>query len=231
MTMTLTQVRGLVRDISDLDTTDLPDSLLDTYVKEGFQRIVALERQYPFYEEEYTLTTVANTQAYTIATLGDIREIISITDTASAGVRLQMIAHDDAEETWLGDANVASRPLFYTIWKKKIYLWPKPAGIYTLTARAYRNPLYTWLDSPYNTAVDADEWFHVMLGYFVLARVFQRQEDPQMSAMYMQSFEQGVGIARRDIMAMPSAGPLILSGGRKHPSFDRWLKSLGQSQW
>lgn len=230
MAMTLTSIRSLVRDISDLDATDLPNSLLDTYVREGFQRIVALERQYPFYEEEYTLTTVANTQTYTISTLGDIREIISITDTSSSGVRLQMIAHDDAEETWLGDANVASRPLFYTIWKKKIYLWPKPAGIYTLTVRAYRNPLYTWLDSIL-VAVDADEWFHVQLAYFVLARVFQRQEDPQMSAMYMQSFEQGVGISRRDVMATPSARPLILSGGRIAPSFDRWLLSLGQNQW
>lgn len=229
MTMTLLEVRALVRDVSDLDTTDLPNSLLDSYIKEGFQRIVSLERQYPFYEADYTLATVANARAYTIATIGDIREVISVIDSANSGARLQMISHDDAEQTWLGSNDTASRPLFYSVWKKQINLWPKPAGIYSLSIRAYRNPLYTWLTVT-TDPVDADEWFHVLLAYFVLARVYQRFEDTQMAAMYMSSFEQGVGIARRDLMAMPSAKPLILSGGRAYPSFDRWLHSLG-SQW
>ena len=68
----------MVRDISDLDTVDLPNSLLDTFIKEAFQRIVALERRWPFYQETYTLNTVANQRPYTISAIGDIREIISI---------------------------------------------------------------------------------------------------------------------------------------------------------
>ncbi len=47
MAMSLTDVRLMVRNISDLDTTDLPNSVLDDFVKEAFQRIIVLERRWP----------------------------------------------------------------------------------------------------------------------------------------------------------------------------------------
>ncbi len=97
MAMSLTAVRLMVRNISDLDTTDLPNSVLDDFVKEAFQRIIVLERRWPKYQESYTFNTVANQRAYTISTIGDIREVISLVDTSTSGNRLTMIAYDDAE--------------------------------------------------------------------------------------------------------------------------------------
>lgn len=227
-TMTLTDIRSMVRSISDLDTTDIPNSLIDDFAKEGFQRIVSLERRWPFYQESYTFSTVANTRAYTISTIGDIREVISLVDTSTSGSRLTMIAYDNAEEIWLGNTDVASRPYFYSIWDAKIHLWPKPNAVYPITLRGYRNPTYTWYTST-SVAVDIDEWFHVLLVYFVLSRIYQRQEDPELSAMYLRSFEEGVVMARRDLMKTPSAQPLLLSGGQQYPTMRRWLQTLGST--
>ena len=100
MAMSLTDVRLMVRNISDLDTTDLPNSVLDDFVKEAFQRIIVLERRWPKYQETYTFNTVVNQRAYTIATIGDIREVISLVDTSTSGSRLTMIPYDNAEEIW-----------------------------------------------------------------------------------------------------------------------------------
>ena len=50
----------LVRDITDLDNVDLPNSLITQYLKDGFQRIVALERRWPMYETSYSFNTVAD---------------------------------------------------------------------------------------------------------------------------------------------------------------------------
>jgi hypothetical protein len=75
--------------------------------------------------------------------------------------------------------------------------------------------------------IDLDECFHAMLPYFVVARVYQRQEDAQLSQMYLNSFEQGVGLARRDLMKASSAQPVIMSGGRQYPTMRRWLQTLG----
>ena len=226
MTMSLADVRTMVRNISDLDSVDLPNSIIDDAVKEAFQRIIALERRWPKYQETYTFNTVASQRPYTISTIGDIREVISLVDTSSAGSRLTMIPYDNAEDIWLGNTDVPSRPYFYAIWDAQLHLYPKPDAVYTITLRAYRNPVYTWLTDT-SEAIDLDEWFHILLAYFVLARVYQRQEDPELSAMYLKSFEEGVAMARRDLMKTPSARPLLMSGGRQYPTMRRWLQTLG----
>ena len=226
MAMSLTDVRLMVRNISDLDTTDLPNSVLDDFVKEAFQRIIVLERRWPKYQETYTFNTVVNQRPYTIATIGDIREVISLVDTTSSGSRLTMIPYDNAEEIWLGNTDVASRPYFYALWDGQLHLYAKPDAVYPITLRAYRNPLYTWLTTITNP-IDCDEWFHILLVYFVLSRVYQRQEDPDLSQMYLKSFEEGVAMARRDLMKTPSARPMLLSGGRQYPTMRRWLQTLG----
>jgi hypothetical protein len=212
--------------MADLDEVDLPDSIVDQFAREGFQRIYSLERRWPYLQETYTFSTVVNQREYTISTIGDIREIISVVDTSTAGARLTLIPYDNAEEIWLGNTDVPSRPYFYSFWDKKLQLWAKPDAVYPITVRAYRNPVYTWLSNTDET-IDLDEWFHALLPYFVLARVYQRQEDAQLSQMYMNSFEEGVGLARRDLMKASSAQPVVMSAGRQYPTMRRWLQTLG----
>jgi hypothetical protein len=226
MSITLATLRLQVRNMADLDTEDLPDTLIDQFAREGFQRIYALERRWPYLQETYTFNTVVNQREYTVSNIGDIREIISVLDTSSSGARLTLIPYDNAEEIWLGNTDVPSRPYFYSFWDKKLQLWAKPDAVYPMTVRAFRNPVYTWL-TDVNETIDLDEWFHALLPYFVLGRVYQRQEDAQLSQMYLNSFEQGVGLARRDLMKASSAQPVVMSGGRQYPTMRRWLQTLG----
>ena len=228
MSITLAQLRTQVRNMVDLDETDLPDSIVDQFAREGFQRIYALERRWPILQESYTFNTVANQREYTISTIGDIREIISVVDTSTQGARLNLIDYNEAEGIWLGNLDVASRPYFYSFWDKKLQLWAKPDIVYPMTVRAFRNPVYTWL-SNVNEAIDLDEWFHAILPYFIIARVYQRQEDSDLSAMYMRSFDEGVAFARRDLMKASSAQPVVMSGGKQYPTLQRWLQTLGRT--
>ena len=226
MSITLTQLRSQVRTMADLDEVDLPDTIVDQFAREGFQRIYSLERRWPYLQETYTFNTVVGQREYTISTIGDIREIISVVDSSTAGNRLTLIDYNQAEDIWLGNTDVPSRPYFYSFWDKKIQFWAKPDAIYPITVRAFRNPVYTWLTNT-SEAIDMDEWFHALLPYFVLARVYQRQEDAQLSQMYMNSFEEGVALARRDLMKASSAQPVIMSAGRQYPTMRRWLQTLG----
>ena len=228
MAITLTTLRSQVRDMADLDETDLSNAVIDQFAREGFQRIYALERRWPILQETYTFNTVASQREYTISTIGDIREIISVVDTSTQGARLTLIDYNDAESIWLGNLDVASRPYFYSFWDKKIQLWAKPDIVYPMTVRAFRNPVYTWL-TDITESIDLDEWFHAILPYFVLARVYQRQEDSDLANMYMKSFEEGVAFARRDLMKASSAQPVIMSGGRQYPTMKRWLQTLGRT--
>ena len=101
MTITLTTLRSQVRDMSDLDATDLSDGVIDQFAREGFQRIYALERRWPILQATYTFNTVADQREYTISTIGDIREIISVVDTSTQGARLHLIDYNQAEMVWL----------------------------------------------------------------------------------------------------------------------------------
>jgi hypothetical protein len=228
MAITLTTLRSQVRDMADLDATDLSNSVIDQFAREGFQRIYALERRWPILQETYTFNTVANQREYTVSTIGDIREIISVVDTSTQGARLSLIDYNDAESIWLGNLDVASRPYFYSFWDKKLQLWAKPDIVYSMTVRAFRNPVYTWLTN-ITQDIDLDEFFHAILPYFVLARVYQRQEDAQLAAMYLGTFEEGVAIAKRDLMKASSAQPVIMSGGKQYPTMKRWLQTLGRT--
>lgn len=228
MAITLTTLRSQVRDMADLDETDLSNAVIDQFAREGFQRIYALERRWPILQETYTFNTVADQREYTISTIGDIREIISVVDTSTQGARLSLIDYNDAEQIWLGNLDVASRPYFYAFWDKQILLWAKPDIVYPMTVRAFRNPVYTWL-SDITENIDLDEFFHAILPYFVLARVYQRQEDSDLANMYMKSFEEGVAFARRDLMKASSAQPVVMSGGRQYPTMKRWLQTLGRT--
>ena len=228
MAITLTTLRSQVRDMADLDETDLSNTIIDQFAREGFQRIYALERRWPILQETYTFNTVANQREYTISTIGDIREIISVVDTSTQGARLSLIDYNDAEQIWLGNLDVASRPYFYSFWDKKLQLWAKPDIVYPMTVRAFRNPVYTWLTNIAED-IDLDEFFHAILPYFVLARVYQRQEDSDLANMYMKSFEEGVAFARRDLMKASSAQPVVMSGGRQYPTMKRWLQTLGRT--
>lgn len=228
MAITLTTLRSQVRDMSDLDETDLSDAVIDQFAREGFQRIYALERRWPILQATYTFNTVANQREYTISTIGDIREIISVVDTSAQGARLHLIDYNQAEMVWLGNLDVAARPYFYSFWNKKLQLWAKPNIVYPMTVRAFRNPVYTWLTN-ITEDIDLDEWFHAILPYFVLARVYQRQEDSDLSNMYLKSFEEGVALARRDLMKASSSQPVVMSGGRQYPTLQRWLQTLGRT--
>ena len=228
MAITLTTLRSQVRDMADLDETDLSNTIIDQFAREGFQRIYALERRWPILQESYSFNTVADQREYTVSTIGDIREIISVVDTSTQGARLSLIDYNDAESIWLGNLDVASRPYFYSFWDKKLQLWAKPDIVYPMTVRAFRNPVYTWL-TDITENIDLDEWFHAILPYFVLARVYQRQEDSDLANMYMKSFEEGVAFARRDLMKASSAQPVVMSGGRQYPTMKRWLQTLGRT--
>ena len=226
MTITLSTLRTQVRNMADLDETDLPDSIIDQFAREGFQRIYSLERRWPYLQETFSFNTITGQREYIISNIGDIREIISVIDSSTSGNRLTLIDYNQAEDIWLGNTDVPSRPYFYSFWNKKIQFWAKPDAVYPITVRVYRNPSYDWLTST-EEEIDLDEWFHALLPYFVLSRVYQRQEDAQLSDMYMKSFEEGVGLARRDLMKASSAQPVVMSAGRQYPTMRRWLQTLG----
>lgn len=221
---------ALARDITDLDNVDLPNSLIQQYLKDGFQRIVNLERRWPMYEASYTFNTVNNQREYPISGIGsgDLREVVSLVDTSTSGNRLQMSSADVAEGIWNGSFDTPSRPLYYVEWGEIIRLYPKPDGVYPISVRGYRKPSYLWVANT-TLEIDCDERFHLPLAYYAISQAYRRQEDNEMMNSYKQSFDEAVSLARRDMMRIPSSQPLVMSSGTARFSEKYWLESLGRN--
>jgi hypothetical protein len=219
-----------VRDITDLDEADLPSSLVVSYLKDGFQRIINLERRWPFLETTYTLSTVADQRDYATSSIGsgNLREVTSVLDNSTSGNRLSLISIDEAEAVWHGSFDTPTRPLFYAEWGDVIKLYPKPDTVYPLTVRGYRKASYTWTTS-LNTEVDCDERLHNAIAYYAVAQAYKRQEDPELSNVYKQSFDEAVMLARKELMRANGHRPMVMSRGFVRPSEKYWLESLGRT--
>ena len=227
---TTAELKDFVYDILDIDTDDLPSSLVYKYLKDGFQRVINMERRWPFLESTYSLSTVANQRDYAVSAIGsgDLREVVSIVDTSSSGNRLSLMSIDEAEAVWHGSFDTASRPLFFTEWGETIKLYPKPNAVYVLTVRGYRKPNY----APFTTTtleVDCDERLHLAIAYYAISQAYKRQEDNEMASIYKQSFEEAVALARKDMMRASGHRPMIMSRGAARHSENYWLQSLGSS--
>lgn len=228
-TMTATVLRSTVRDIVDLDATDLPDSLLNLYIRDGYYRILDLEKRWSWLETSFTFTTVTDQRAYIIEnfTADPISQVSSIVDNTGVGGRLSMVGFDMAEENYIGSYDVSGEPLFYAVWQEKIHLFPKPNNARVLSVRGYREPV-DWQTT--GDAVDASASMHFPLVYYAVSRIYQKLEDAQMAAVYKQAFDEGVSLARQNIMKPTSHGQLIMAHGQTkgRSSFDGYLNKLGR---
>ena len=79
----------MARAITDLDVSDVSDTILSAYIRDGYDRFMALERRWPWLEASYTLNTVANQSAYLLSAIGDVREITAFLHDSSVGSRIE----------------------------------------------------------------------------------------------------------------------------------------------
>ena len=103
----------------------------------------------------------------------------------------------------------------------------RDSGRYYISMRVYRQPTFDWLTNT-NLDVDLNDEFHMMLCNYVMARIFQFQEDPEMAQVYMNHFEKGVAIARGSLTAPNANQQVILSGGLQGNPYDfqRYMSNL-----
>jgi hypothetical protein len=217
--LTLQQIRDNARSITDTEADDVSDALLNLYIQDGYNRIIDLERRWPFLEVSFSFTTVADQRAYSIDdfTDDDIREIVSLVDDTN--VRLEWISYDLAEETFIRSADGPARPMYVAFWADQFHLFPRPMGEYTILVRAYREP-EDWISA--GTVLDGPDSFDMPLVYYAVSHIYRSQEAPTMAAEYERMFNDAVAFARRDIMKPDSYSPMVLSSGSWKHRWRNW---------
>lgn len=245
--LTLTQMRSFVGQLSDLEIgfnedDDISTDLVNGFIKEGFQKMVALTIRWPYYQTSYSFNTVVNQRAYTSFTqvqptpsgsstksITDITQIIAVVNNTNAGNALIYIDQARAESIWVGTNDTQGIPAYYSVWGNQLNLWPRPDDVYSITIRGFRKPSLSWFQDE-NLPIDISPELQLPLTNYALARIFQFDEDPEMAMVYMRNFEQGIALLQNNLTAPNSNRQLIMSGGLQLTPYDWWWSDTPQMQ-
>jgi hypothetical protein len=234
--LTLAQMRNFVSQLSDLEigpdtNDDITTDLVNGFIKEGFQKIYNLTTRWPYYQNSLSFSTVDGVRGYSsftqtlpsVATksITDLNQVISVVNTTNAGNALIYLDQFKCESLWVGTQDTTGIPAYFSIWANQVNLWPRPDDVYVITVRGFRRPSLGWL-SDENTSIDISPDMQLALTNYVMARIFQFQEDPEMAAVYNRNFEQEVAIVQGNLTAPNNNQPLIMSGGLQLSQYDYW---------
>lgn len=221
--MTVQDIRNYVRSFIDVDVTDIADSMLDFWMRGGYNRMIRSERPWPFLmvggtESMYSLTTAVGQQSYPLPPVSvqgvpanvPVRNLVSV-----QGPNWELSYSDQAalESTFPAAFVTSAEPERYSIWANNVTLWPIPNSVYTLNIRAYREPI-DWVALGAGGSVDAPDDFHMVLASFVLSQGWAQQTDLEQSSYWLQQFEKGVQELRNNYIRALMPQGLVLNGGR-----------------
>lgn len=211
MALTLGDIRTFVRTHMDLDVEDLPDAVLDIFIREGSKRVEQAESRWPFYETFGVLTTTPGVADYDITTeLNDnFDQLVSLT---SSDGPLTWVGAD--QFTYLALDSGTAIPTHFSQWGQTLSLWPTPNSAYSLGARYYRLP-GDWTAAGAGGTPDLPDQLHNTVAVWALAKAYAQQEDPEMAQLYERQFADELQTFRRRIAETPHPQPLILNGGSR----------------
>jgi len=216
--MTLAQIRSQVQGMLDIAEGDIPNSVLDTFIAQGFDAIVYSEKRWPHFEIATTFSTVVGQSDYTLSAVGagitqGMREIFSLrTDDQIC----QYVGRDLADYNYPLNAPSSGSPTHWSWWDDTVRLYPTPNAVETIYVRGVRNPtdFPTTMDgspSDLNVQPDLPAPFHPLLAIYAASRAYLQQEDPTMAAQYDRQFQVELDNLARRFADTPAPQPMMLN--------------------
>jgi hypothetical protein len=187
MALVLQDFRDRIRETLDLQVADLPDGLVDEYVRDGSQFAQYARVDWPFYRMYWSFDTIAGDADYSYVELsagdGQGFVIAQIEQIRGDGRRLRPQSADQYEKN-NPIGNVATgEPEFYTMWGDRITFDPSPTAVETLEIRGIRKPI-DWVTVQPGTGTDMPEEFDTVVLQWALGRAYAQQDEPETSVFY-----------------------------------------------
>lgn len=219
--MTLQNMRDHVRNHMDLDVTDLPDAVVDQFLKEGYAIVVRREPRWPFFQGSWTYNTVAGTRDVPFTTIGaDVDSVIQI---MAPQWLLREMNRDVGDKLYPTNYVTAGQPTTWARWGSTptLRLYPTPDGIYTLNIRGFQKADTTWfaVASGAGTPAQLPDDLHMALCQWGLYRAYLQQDDPLGASNQKDVFHEYLALMEEDFRSPRSQQPLVLGGGVRPSRF------------
>lgn len=213
-------MKNYVRNHLEVDDEELPDTILNVYLQDGFERTMALDNRWPRNETTWSVSQVPGETTITLPLDVNIPSIISVLGTNSR--RLAYLSEENVEDSFFtGVPVVTGQPSYWTTWAGQLMLMPNPFGeaAYDVTIRGYRQPLW---DNAASTIPDMDARLHPALAYYAMSLSYAAQEDEVLEGVYMARWDRDCRSLMRAILDPPRHRPVVLNGALSRgavPSF------------
>lgn len=206
--MNLQQLRDYIRAQLDIEEEELPNEMADAYLSEAYIRTMSMENRWPFFEHSWTVGKPAVEGAVTLPDDCDPAGIFSV---RCNGLRLVQVSNEQAEDSG-SQLSGTTKPGWYSLWGRFLYLWPNPNSDTTLDIRGYRLPT-DWISQGAGAEVDADVRLHRLLAHYAIALAYAQQEDEILEDVYMKRWQASFLAARNAICNPRHNRPLVMNGG------------------
>lgn len=189
MARTVQQIRDYTRAYLDVDDTDIPDELVDSWIGEGQTLILRMRPVWPHLYTTSTITTAADTADYTTT-------IEKIEDIQGPDLLLRAIEPIWGDKVFTPDVTDSSPPYYWaeiaetTAGVNTVRLYPTPSSVLAYTVRGFRYPVTPTAagDTP-----DLPQDFHFPLQSYVVIRACHQQNDFEQGQILTEQFQQVIG--------------------------------------
>lgn len=209
--MNLTQLQQYVWAQTDTTALDLPPEIVASYIDEAFNRTIAAESAWPFYQQSWELTVAAGDAGVDLPVDVNLPGVLSVVEKPR-GSMLEYIAEEEAERRFSTQEYGAGPSRYFSIWNRHLRLWPlsRSDDDRLVALRGFRKPLTTFDVS--TGEVDADPRLHRPLAHYAVALAYAREEDEVLERTYMERWQRDVEIARKAIMEPARNRPVVMHG-------------------
>lgn len=211
MAMSLDDIRNFVRGFPDIDSSDLPNAVLDPLIRDAYYRFAAAERTWDFYETSYTLVTVPLTQTYSTATIGTY-PLSSISDIKGPNFMLAPAPHQMAQTKYQYRNLTGVYPRVWSIWANTLYLWPTPSSAQTHQVFGYREPI-DFVAQGAGASPDLPSEMHMLIAKWALQLAYLQQDSFFIAEDLKAQVEETYQAIRRKHIGGDAAGAIIVGGG------------------
>ena len=225
--MSPTEIRQYIYDHLDIDATEVPTSVLNLFMADGYNRIIGEFDDSPtFLHVTYTFDSVTGTNEYDLDSTAGLTSPTALQDVADVrgpSWSLRPVSHRQARDKWRQTAPSSGSPNEFSVWGRSLFIWPQSTAATTYTVTGTRKP-QDWLTL--NAAPDCPEEFHRVLADYALGRTYAQQDDAEMAALYLNAFLPAIKMLSRRYFDGSVAQPVVVNRGSRAEAW-RVQKQLG----
>ena len=196
-----TELVVLVRDQTLLDSDDVSDATILAHLNRAIST-VGVRFAWPFLNDADTFDSEVGTRAYAFPT-GCIYIDAIVEDDKRR--RLKEIGRMDAWDRY-GDSPPSKDATAFYLWAEQIELLELPSQVLTYNVFFRKQPT---LMATLGGTPEWNDQFHNFLSEYAIAKLWEREEDRQLSADAMDRFDEGIGEMASFYMNQAQDNPMV----------------------